>query len=260
MALLNVHVYSNKLYRSVTLNVILPTPVQLSTQTIKKKKFKTLYLLHGLFGHHNDWLMNTRLLTWAEAHQIAVVMPSGENSFYVDSDQTGESYGEFIGEELISLTRHMFPLSHKREDTFIGGLSMGGYGAIRNGLKYHETFGAIVGLSNALILELLLNNKRRKPLANEHLAFGNLKHALLSDKNPKVLVDALVKEQAHFPRIYLSCGQQDPLLAVNQDFVQYLKERKIDHVYIEDEGQHDWAYWDKHIERVLPWLLQTKTK
>lgn len=78
-------------------------------------------------------------------------MPSGENRFYLDDEKSGELYGEFIGKELVEFTRKLFPLSDKREDTFIAGLSMGGYGAIRNGLKYAENFGCVIGLSAALV-------------------------------------------------------------------------------------------------------------
>lgn len=86
---------------------------------------------------------------------LAVVMPAGENAFYVDQPSIGAMHGQFIGEELVEITRKMFPLSRKREDTFIGGLSMGGFGALRNGLKYHDTFGAVICLSGALhVLEI----------------------------------------------------------------------------------------------------------
>lgn len=71
---------------------------------------------------------------------LAVVMPAGENAFYIDQPEMGTMHGKFIGEELVDITRRMFPLSRKREDTYIGGLSMGGFGALRNGLKYHDTF------------------------------------------------------------------------------------------------------------------------
>ena len=93
----------------------------------------------------------TRIQAWAEANDLAVIMPSGENRFYLDDEKSGELYGEFIGKELVEFTRKLFPLSDKREDTFIAGLSMGGYGAIRNGLKYAENFGCVIGLSAALV-------------------------------------------------------------------------------------------------------------
>ena len=117
----------------------------------------------------------------------------------------------------------MFPLSHKREDTYIGGLSMGGYGAIRNGLKYHDTFGAIVALSSALIVEGLSARTNEPPIFMERRdyaesVFGDLDVVLESDKNPKYLVEQLKKEGAQFPEIYMACGDADGLMGANQDF------------------------------------------
>ncbi|MCI9552974.1 MAG: hypothetical protein HFE94_05505 [Acutalibacter sp.] len=98
--------------------------------------YPTLYLLHGLTENSSAWLQNTRIKMWAEEKGLAVVMPSGENSFYLDisvKDGGLGDFGAYIGEELVKVTREMFPLSHKREETYIAGLSMGGYGACRNG-------------------------------------------------------------------------------------------------------------------------------
>ena len=155
MALLEVNFFSKALMRPVTMNVILPADkVFFEEETEEDEKpFKTLYLLHGVMGNYTDWVTGTCIKRWAEEKNLAVVMPSGANMFYMDHPEVNENYSEFIGKELVKITRRMFPLSHKKEDTFIAGLSMGGYGAIRNGLKYHDTFGYIAGLSSAMILE-----------------------------------------------------------------------------------------------------------
>jgi len=258
MAIIQVNCLSQALSRTVTFNVILPIEQQNVSKKKPPKLYKTLYLLHGMFGNHTDWITHTRIELWASHHQIAIVMPSGDNSFYVDLDHTGDLYGAFIGEELVHLTRRMFPLSSKRSDTFIGGLSMGGYGALRNGLKYHQTFSSIVALSSALILEPLVSKPKRRRIANEHLVFGDLKQALNSDKNPKWLIKQLLDEDVKLPRMYIACGLKDPLLDVNRDFVAFLSNHKIKFTYIEDKGQHDWEYWDKHIQKALPWLLSKK--
>ena len=84
-------------------------------------------------------------------------MPSGENKFYVNNEYTCERFSDFIGEELVEVTRKMFHLSDKKEDTYIAGLSMGGYGAIVNGFKFNNTFGYVAGLSSALILDDVLS-------------------------------------------------------------------------------------------------------
>ena len=153
MALIQVNFVSAALQRTVPMQVILPVDKLAPDGKLpKEKKFKTLYLLHGFLGNYTDWVSGTRIQRWAEERDLAVVMPSGDNAFYVDRPETLNNYGRFIGEELVEITRRMFPLSRKREDTFIGGLSMGGYGAMRNGLKYHNTFGNVISFSGVLEL------------------------------------------------------------------------------------------------------------
>ena len=144
MALVKVDFFSEKLKRTVTINAIIPVDKNTGKS---KEKLKTLYLLHGIFGNYTDWVSGTRIQRWAQDHDLAVIMPSGENKFYVDNENSHEYFSQFIGEELVQITRAMFPLSHEKSDTFIAGLSMGGYGAIINGLKYHQTFGYIAALS-----------------------------------------------------------------------------------------------------------------
>ena len=146
MALMQMEFKSETLKRTVSMNVILP---------IERFRgpFPTLYLLHGLTDNYNGWLSYTRIRLWAEESGLAVVMPSGENSFYMDipvKDGCLGDFGEYIGREPVNVTREIFPLSPRREDTFLAGLSMGGFGACRNGLKYCETFGKVAILSGAL--------------------------------------------------------------------------------------------------------------
>lgn len=137
MAIIKLNYLSKALLRTVDVTVVLPTDtLDMDTMTYnQKKEYKTLYLLHGIFGDQNDWLYGTRIQRFASERGLCVVMPSGENMFYVDQENTHNLYSQFIGEELVEMTRAMFPLSHRKEDTFIAGLSMGGYGAIVNGLK-----------------------------------------------------------------------------------------------------------------------------
>ena len=151
MAIIEVNFISQCLMRTVTFNAIIPADKFGPQAAAQQKPFKTLYLLHGIQA-------------WAEANDLAVIMPSGENRFYLDDEKSGERYGEFIGRELVEFTRKLFPLSDRREDTFIAGLSMGGYGALRNGLKYAETFGCVAGLSSALIYAGLKDSDNSAPV------------------------------------------------------------------------------------------------
>ena len=157
MALMEVNFVSKLLLRTVTFNAVIPLDGLAKTEALGDKKFKTLYLLHGSFGNHTDFISGTRIQRWADEHHLAVIMPAGENQFYIDKPKFSEYYGAFVAKELVDFTRSLLPLSDKKEDTYIAGLSMGGYGAIVNGLKYHDTFGAIGALSPGLILDDIIN-------------------------------------------------------------------------------------------------------
>ena len=128
MALLQVNFVSQTLMRTVPIQVVLPVDKFSWDGARPEGPFPTLYLLHGIFGNYTDWVSGTRIQRWAEEHNLAVVMPSGDNRFYVDQPDTQDLYGEFIGSELVDITRRMFPLSGERANTFIGGLSMGEIG------------------------------------------------------------------------------------------------------------------------------------
>ena len=268
MAFLQVNLMSTALMRTVPVNVILPVdkPKVPGQAKREEKPYKTLYLLHGVIGSYVDWVNGTRIQRFAEDNNLAVVMPAGENSFYVDHEGGAANYGEFVGKELVELTRRMFPLSRKREDTFIGGLSMGGYGALRNGLKYHDTFGFIVALSSAIITEEY--NQRPYGLKGMFFetrefaekCFGDLSKLTKSDKDPRYLVKELKKKNIIFPKIYMACGEDDFLFAKNNDFVEFLKENDIEVTYDIGPGAHEWDFWDTYIKRAIEWLPLEQTQ
>ena len=249
MALIQFTYVSNVLLRSVPVQVILPADkLSPEGEYLPLKKYKTLYLLNGYLGCHTDWVSGTRIQRWAEERDLAVVMPSGENSFYLDRPGDRMAYGKWIGEELVQITRRMFPLSEQREDTFIGGLSMGGFGAMRNGLKYNDTFSQIISLSPALhmfegpephIMGLLGKGKD---------AWEEVQN---SDLNPRWLIENIRGEK---PGVYLACGLQDELLPGSRVHRKLLTEAGFQVHYVEDEGSHDWDYWDRHIRLALDWL------
>ncbi len=261
MALLQMNLMSQMLMRTVPVNVILPADKLYMPGMPKRedKPYKTLYLLHGVFGNYTDWVCGTRIQRYAEEHDLAVVMPSGDNAFYVDRPAGGNNYGRFVGEELVELTRKMFPLSHAREDTFIAGLSMGGYGAMRNGLKYADTFGYIAALSGAMHLEEIASRTDEGDgfLSSKGYAescFGDLSKLLGSDKDPKALVKALHEAGKPIPKIYMACGTEDGLLAANRDMAAYLKSQGASVTYVEGPGGHEWDFWDTYIKKAIEWL------
>ncbi len=252
---------SESLMRIVPVHVILPVDKKrLPWMPVREEKpYKTLYLLHGVLDNYTSWLHGTRIARFAEENDLVVVMPSGDNAFYVDQPKGQNYYGEFIGKELVDLTRKMFPLSRKREDTFIGGLSMGGYGALRNGLKYHDTFGYITAFSSALVLEGIQERTNESPIFIEtrdyaESCFGDLGRVAESDMNPKYLVKKLKEQGADFPQIYMACGDSDSLLGANRDFASYLKENDVDVTFEVGPGGHEWDFWDTYIQKAIDWL------
>lgn len=264
MALIQVNFISKSLMRTVPMNVILPVDKITFPGMPEENEapYKTLYLLHGVLGNYTDWISGTNIQRWAEEKNLAVVMPSGDNMFYVDQKESQNYYGEFIGEELVEMTRKMFPLSHKREDTFIAGLSMGGYGAIRNGLKYHDTFGYIAGLSSAILIDGIENRTNDSPFFMERRdyaerVFGDLKKVQDSDMNPRWLVKKLKDEHVKLPKMYLACGTEDPLLEISRSFRDFLKDTEVDLTYEEGEGGHEWEFWNRYIKKVIDWLPLT---
>ena len=188
-------------------------------------------------------------------------MPSGENSFYLDHEDLQTEYAVFVGKELVEMTRALFPLSDRKEDTLIGGLSMGGYGAIHTGLAYPETFGTIFAFSSALIQNQVIQMKEdyKSPMSDYSYyksTFGGTASLQNSEKNPEVLAKKLKLAGAEFPRIYLACGTEDFLLKENREFHRYLEELQICHEYVEGPGIHDFNFWDEYIQKALDWYDQ----
>ncbi|MNC02859.1 S-formylglutathione hydrolase [compost metagenome] len=263
MATLQISFHSKCLRREVIFNALLPAdlPEGFGQPVWSGEPLKSVYLLHGFSGSHNDWMNFSRIRELSDRYQIAVFMPAGENRFYLDDENRGEWFGEYIGKELVDFTRKLFPLSTRREDTYIGGLSMGGYGAIRNGLKYVEQFGRIIALSSALIPYRIANVA---PDYDDVIAgynyytstFGDLSQLLGSDKDPESLVLDIKKKGLKQPKLYMACGTDDFLLDVNRRFHEFLEREQVGHLYVEDAGDHTWDYWDKHIEAALKWAAE----
>ena len=155
------------------------------------------------------------------------------------------------------MTRELFPLSRERENTYIGGLSMGGFGTCRNALKYCDTFGKAAILSGALhFYEYLVEwVESEGNTIGEVRNFGDLEETRNTDRNPRFLMDAIKQDPTkQFPSFYIACGLQDVLLEANRSIAKALTEAGADVTYEEGEGVHDWYFWDEYIQHVLKWL------
>lgn len=263
MAVLQVQFFSHCMKREVSFSALVPLDAPPTPEQSGEKRapaLRSLYLLHGYSGSHMDWLYFSRIRELSDKYKIAVFMPAGENHFYLDDVERGPLYSKFLGEELIDFTRSMFPLSSEREDTFIGGLSMGGYGAIRNGLKYANRFGKIIALSSAILPYKItgLAPGYQDVIADYNYytrVFGDLDQLLETDKNPEVLIKQLQAAGASLPGIYLACGKDDFLLDVNRRFHEYLVQERIPHDYHESAGTHDWNFWNEYIGPAIEWAI-----
>lgn len=251
-------VRSNVINRKVTFNAIVPFDNRPNETPMTE--FKTLYMLHGLRDNNTIWLLNTRIAEIAEKLRIAVIFPSGENSYYLPKYNCFEDWDEFIGSELIELTRRSLPLSHKREDTWIGGFSMGGYGALRNGLKYNEVFSKIITFAPSLELEMMgLREDGTFAMTKEYLMshYGpDLEAAKESDKNPLWLIDKMAKEGKRFPEIYMSTGASDDLMLAHNRIADKLSANNIPFTSLTEEGVHDWDFINRQLDRAMDWLVK----
>lgn len=261
MTILHASLYSDALKRTVPITAVLPVDkVDASGKRIAPPPYKTLYLLHGIFGDETDWISGTRIARWAMDHDLAVIMPAGDNHFYIDQPGEGYEYGRFISQELVELTRLLFPLSHQKEETFIGGLSMGGWGALINALRHPETFGGVIALSPAILLEnWFAGDDRDADILFRH-SFQQACTGLSSWKEAQKKGLDLEKwiqdcgRHKTAPRIFLACGLDDPFLASAQWLKQQFEENGCDLTWNELPGGHDWDFWDMEILRALDWI------
>ncbi len=260
MAIFRIAFASETLFRTVNLNVIIPVETYGRTDIKKPEKFKTLYLLHGFGGNKDDWMDYTNLRSISEKYNLAVVLPSGENSFYENMNVITGRYSDFVGKELVEFTRRMFPLSDKKEDTFIGGLSMGGFGALRLGSLYHQTFGKIFSLSGAFIIDNIAGKKEgyRDGIADYDYyvrTFGNLEQVKDSPKDPLYCVKEAIKVK-DMPDVYMAVGTDDFLLKENRLMRESLENEGLKISYHEDHGIHDWDFWNRYLPKAMDWLLK----
>lgn len=264
MAVLTVNFYSRARVGFQSFTAILPIdppPAGETPLAYAKGPWPTLYLLHGFSGNHNDWLLRSDIEAWAGQRGWAVIMPDGANRFYLDNPDIGEFYGSYVGQELVEVTRAMFPLSRERKDTAIGGLSMGGFGAIRNGLFYADTFGSIIALSSALITREVAamtpegGGNFMAPYGYFRHTFGEPGSLLGSDRDPEHLAKQRLAE-GNAPRIFLACGQEDFLFAENTAFHNYLNEIGYAHEWWARSGVHDFAFWNQATPVGMDWLAQ----
>nr|WP_205863481.1 alpha/beta hydrolase family protein [Planosporangium thailandense] len=208
-----------------------------------------LYLLHGLSDDHTAWQRWTSIERYAAARGLAVVMPAVHRSFYAD-EVHGHRYWTFLAQELPHLVSSFFRVSDRREDTFVAGLSMGGYGALKWALREPSRFAAVASMSGALDVVAMARRPERGELCDR--VFGGVPgpdndlFALLGSADADTL-----------PPMYISCGTEDVLLDSNRAFVEAAQKAGARVTVDFRPGEHEWGFWDAEIQKILAWLPGT---
>ena len=233
-------------------NVILPPDYRTSSTT----RYPVLYLLHGLTGHYSDWITKTNVADHAAQYRMIVVMPEGKDGWYTDSASVpNDKYESYILKELIPDVEKRYRTIETRFGRGVAGLSMGGYGALKFGLKSPGTFAFAASLSGALAAASWTEKDLKDPGAARDSVlsvFGTAGSETRKANDIFEIVRWMTPNRiAGLPYFYLDCGTEDRLVNDNRQFTALLGEKKIPHEYRELPGDHNWAYWDRQVQEVL---------
>ena len=256
MALVRCDFFSEVLEVGTTLTAVLPqageSQIGVSTSSTGRDDstgqdgFPLLYLLHGLSDDATAWQRYSSVERYAAEHGLAVVMPHVGRSFYAD-EPNGGAYWTFLSEELPSIVQSFFRVSTRREDTFVAGLSMGGYGALKWALHQPERFAAAASLSGALDLAELTRGPDPRNF---------VERVFQGAAGPEDDLFALLAaaDVDTLPSMYVGCGTEDELYPGNVRFVDAAVADGVDVQVDFRAGEHEWGLWDRTVRDVLAWL------
>jgi S-formylglutathione hydrolase FrmB len=238
-------------------NVILPADY--ARDSAKHRRYPVLYLLHGLSGSAGDWVSErARLADHAAQYPFIVVVPEGRDGWYTDSATVpNEKFESYIISELIPDVERRFRAIASREGRAVAGLSMGGYGSLKFGLKHPELFAFAGSMSGALGAASWPPDEKLLAFVRPSIARVYGPADAPDNETRKAndifrLVRELTPERTKaLPFLYLDCGTEDFLLGGNRDFSALLVEKKVPHEFRQLPGGHAWPYWDKQVQEIL---------
>ncbi len=242
MAFLTCNFYSEILSKTVEFNATIPEGCENGA--------KTLYLLHGFTENSTAWSRFSSIERYAKLNKIAVIMPDAGKSFYTDMAY-GDKYFTHIAYEIVEYTRKLFNLSNRRDDTFIAGLSMGGYGAVKIALRRPDIFSAAASLSGCLDIEGIID---MEPLLSKVILGEN--HDLSQSPENVIYLVEKMKDAPIKPKIYQAIGKSDFLYDGNQKFKEAIEKTDFEYFYEEGIGDHTWDFWDKYIQKAINYILE----
>lgn len=252
MALIRIDHVPQTVKVCLPLYLVVPDPGKLGAIPLAKRK--VLYLLHGLSDDGSAWQRYTGIETLAAAYGLVVVMPSAGRSFYLDQPN-GQAYFSYIVDELPETLDQLFGLAPRREDTFIAGNSMGGYGACKAALLRPERYAA-AGLFSGVLSLAIMNAVPDDPRRAEfEMLFGDLATLGGSRHDPLTWLKAAAEGGADLPRLFVACGRQDDLYPLSLMFRSACAELGVMLDFYEEDARHDWFFWDAQIRRFLEQVL-----
>ena len=256
MALLNCNFCSSVLGKNTSLTVLLPERRH-QPRVVEDKKFPVLYALHGLGQDHTNWQRDGFLEHLLKEEDVIVVMPDCERSFYTDS-KYGYQYFTYLTEELPLIVGNYFPASRRREDTYIAGISMGGYGALKAAFWRPDLYAAVASLSAAVDPWKATNATPAGMYSctdfvdNIRNIFGDEQTFHNSENDLFRSFDKMKKSGAPMPRIFMCCGEQDFMYELNKQLYAHIKETGVSAEFAAGNGIHSWDYWNK----IMPMTLE----
>ena len=235
--------------RDMPYRVILPKDYNAKAEV----RYPVIYLLHGLTGHYTNWTDKTRVAEYSLGHQFIIVTPEGDNGWYTDSvAKATDKYESYIMQELIPEIDTKFRTLADRDHRMMAGLSMGGYGGIKFGLKYPDKFSLVGSFSGALGAAAFTEKNAGNIGKGIDGIYGPDGSETRKANDIFGIVKALPADKIKaLPYVYLSCGSEDFLFQNNRDFDSLLIEKKVPHEYREHPGIHDWVFWDDQIREFL---------
>jgi len=246
MALIRCNHYSKALRLAMHLHAILPEDAP------RGRKLPVLWLLHGMSDDDSIWQRRTSLERFVAKYELAVIMPNVHRSFYCNM-RHGLAYWDYVAKELPELVGRLFPLSQRREETFVAGLSMGGYGALKLALNQPRRFAAAAALSPVIDLEARMRDEGSPVKRDLDLTFGEEQQRVPLAAHVLRLAERVAKRGPR-PRLYLACGTEDHLYAHGVRFRDHARALGLDLTYDDGPGGHTWDYWDYQLPKVLAWL------
>jgi len=250
MARATIHYFSRSLGKASSLDVIFPD------DPATPRPWGAFYLLHGLSDDQTIWGRRTSLERYVGALPMAVVMPDGGRGWYTNAARPGgPAHEDDLVRDVVGLIDRTFPVRAERAGRAIGGLSMGGYGAVKIGLKHHETFASVNSHSGAPGIarevappEPARPDDRFKDIRAElRGVFGDRPAGGPDD--PFALAERV--DHGRVPKMRIDCGADDFLLGQNRDFHRHLDALHVPHEYQEFPGDHNWEYWDLHVREAI---------